>query len=96
MVATVRLWDQTEEVFRIPIERKRDVTALFFQNNKRSQDRTILTYRVQIFAESGEVVEVWEHHFWTELIDLDKTSSAQRMRDSVSSHPMQESVIETP
>lgn len=78
------------------MERKRDVTALFFKEESKGSDHRILTYRVQVFNQSGQEVGKWEHHFWTELIDIDKTSSAQRMSDSVSSQPIQESVIETP
>ena len=99
LVATVRLWDNTQRVLVYPIERKRDSTAFFFSNDQPGIDRRILTYRVQIFSENGDLVEKWEHHFWTELIDIDRKdnfSSAQRMSDSVSSQPRQESVIDTP
>lgn len=85
LVSTVRFWDNTEECLREPIERKRGYTAYFFPSAK------ILTYRVQVFNVEGEAVETWEHHFWTELIDVDVDKS-----NSVSSHPMQLSVIETP
>lgn len=99
MVATVRLWDNTQQVFRQPMIRKRDITALFFANKQAGIDRRILTYKVQIFAANGKEVEKWDHQLWTELIEVgsdDNISSAQRIRDSVSSHPMQASVIETP
>lgn len=96
MVATVRLWDNTQTVIRKQVERKRDATALFFANDQEGIDRRILTYLVQMVNREGQVVEKWEHHFWTELIDIDNCSSAQRMSSSVSSQPMQESVIDTP
>jgi hypothetical protein len=99
MVATVRLWDNSQTVYREVLERKRDVKALYFANDQAGIDRRILTYRVQIFDKNGWEVEKWEHQFWTELIDIgreDKYSSAQRIRDSVSSQPMQGSVIDTP
>ena len=98
MVATVRLWDNTQTVYRQVLERKRDIKALFFANDDAGIDRRILTYRVQIFNARGCEVGKWEHHFWTELIAIgeESSSSASRMSDSVSSHPMQESVIETP
>lgn len=72
LVATVRLWDQTEEVFTYPVEKKWGSTALYFSNDCAGVDRRILTYRVQVVARDGEVVEVWEHHFWTHLIDIDR------------------------
>lgn len=98
MVATVRLWDNTQTVYREVLERKRDGKALYFANDQAGIDRRILTYCVQVFDRNGEEVDKWEHHFWTELIDIgdDSSRSAQSMRDSVSSHPIQESVIDTP
>lgn len=85
IVATVRFWDNKEEVICYPIEKKWGSTAFNFFDQ-----RKILTYRIQIVDQNDEVVEVWEHQFWTELIDID------RSRVSVSSHPKQGSVIETP
>lgn len=96
VVTTVRLWNNEQKVFMSPVERKRDVTSFFFPDATFDSNVRILTYRVQVFSAKGEEVDVWEHHFWTELIDIDKTSSAQRMSDSVSSQPRQGSVIETP
>lgn len=97
LVATVRLWDNTEQVFSRHLERKRDVTALFFPRGTDCVDRRILTYKIAVFAANGEEVTKWEHHFWTELIEIGESSlSAHKMSDSVSSHPMQESVMDTP
>lgn len=98
MVATVRLWDNSEKKIVQKIERKRDSTAFFFPDDQPEKNLKILTYRVQIFTGNGDLVETWKHHFWTELIDIDRDnlSSAERMRDTVSSQPKQESVIETP
>lgn len=72
LVATVRLWDSTQEIQTISIERKKDTIALFFSNKDPKIDRRILTYRVQVFSETGEEVQKWEHPFWTELIDIDR------------------------
>lgn len=84
LVMTVRFWDNSEEVLCHPIERAWGYAAFFFDQER------ILTYRVQVVDVNGEVVECWEHHFWTELIDID------RSKDSVSSQSRQGSVIETP
>lgn len=95
LVARIRFWDNREEVLSHPIERRRDAIAFdFFQENQK-----ILTYQVQVLSGTGATIEVWEHHFWTELIDIDRQesrSAAQSNSDSVSSHPMQESVTEMP
>ncbi len=94
MVATVRLWENEQKVITQPIERKRDVTAIFFPA---CDGGKIVTYKIQVFNADGEEVTKWEHHFWAELIEIgDNSSSAQWMSDSVSSHPIQESVMETP
>lgn len=84
LVATVRFWDNSEEVICRPIKNTWGYAALFFSKCK------ILTYRIQVINGCGEIVETWEHHFWTELIDIDRKS------DSVSSQSRQASVIETP
>lgn len=93
LISTVRFWDCEEEVLIRPIVRKRDSCFLFFPNRK------ILTYLVKAVAPNGDIEGQWEHHFWTEWIDIDredKQLSAQRRSDSVSSQLKQESVIETP
>lgn len=88
---TVRFWDQSEKEIWIPVERKRDALALSFP----SQEKKLLTYRVQVFDAQGELVETWNHHFWTQCIDIDR-SAPHRSSEEVSSQPKQASVIETP
>jgi hypothetical protein len=86
MILTVRFWDHSEEVIICPIkETKKTLAYNFF-------DQRILTYRVQVVDAENEVVETWEHHFWTERVLVD----SDRSKVSVSSHPMQASVMETP
>lgn len=85
LLVTVRLWDNQETVYKIPVERKRDATDLYFPSSNK-----ILTYRIQVINKEGQVIETWKHQFWAELIHVDDTIS------SVSSHPKQGSVIETP
>lgn len=82
---TARLWDNTEEVFIRPMTRSHGYEAFNFFDGKR-----ILTYKIDVVDTSGKIVEVWEHHFWTKLIDVDRSKRA------VSSQPKQASVIETP
>lgn len=82
---TTRLWDNTEEVSTQPMTRSHGYEAFNFFDGKR-----ILTYKIEVTDSKGDVVEVWEHHFWTKLIDVDLSNTA------VSSQPRQASVIETP
>lgn len=67
---TVRFWDNTQDVFFRPIEKKRGFSTFFFSNPEEERDKRILTYRVQILSKDGEILETWEHQFWTELIDI--------------------------
>lgn len=90
---TVRLWDETQKVFQIPMERKRDTAALFFPHL--GKERGLLTYRVEVRSKEGEILDAWVHQLWTELIAIN-CSDAQSSKDSVSSHPMQGSVTEMP
>jgi hypothetical protein len=64
LVLTMRFWDNTEEEQIRPIRNSRGYTAFNFLNEK------ILTYRIQIIDADGDVVERWEHQFWTKLIDI--------------------------
>jgi hypothetical protein len=83
LILTVRFWDNTEEVLSKPIQKSHGYASFSFLNA-----RKILTYRIQVVDWEGNVVENWEHHFWTKWIDF--------KRDSVSSHPIQGSVIDIP
>lgn len=65
LVATVRLWDNTEQTFSFPLTRKRSYQALEGFGDKR-----ILTYLVRVISKEGKVVDTWKHHFWTELIKI--------------------------
>jgi len=85
LVLTVRFWDNSQEVIARPIQRSVSNTAFnFFDGLK------ILTYRIDVVNAKGDVIQTWEHQFWTKLIDIDRRSN------SVSSHPRQGSVMETP
>ena len=66
LVLTVRFWDNTEEVFDLAIVNLKSYAAFPFYGKK------ILTYRIQIVNGNDEVVETWEHHFWTPRIDVDR------------------------
>lgn len=88
LVATVRLWDDTQTVKTFSIERKRGYRALFFSKQR------ILTYRVDVVTADGELIETWKHQFWTELIEVGRPADTNSSR--VSSQPRQESVIESP
>jgi hypothetical protein len=81
---TVRFWDQSQEHICRKIEKGHDYASFNFF------DKRLLTYKIEVVNEKRECIDVWEHQFWTDLIDVDKSNV------SVSSQPMQGSVIETP
>ena len=83
LLLTVRLWDNTQQVLFQHIERKRDVAAFYFPSH--DKEKRILTYRLQVMNKEGKILETWKHHFWTELIEIDRRSDAVRISSSVSS-----------
>lgn len=68
---TVRLWNNEEKHYTVPIVRKRGITDFFFSNPTDAQELKILTYRVLVQDASGQIVDKWVHQFWTELIQLE-------------------------
>ena len=69
--ATVRLWDNTQTVTNIALNRKRDTIALFYSQKDQGKSKSILTYKVEILNGAGEVIEFWQHPLWTDLIVFD-------------------------
>jgi len=70
LFATVRFWDDTEQDFVEPIQRKRGYHAFYFPRKK------ILTYRVQVVSKDQDIIETWKHHFWTERIEIGESSKS--------------------
>jgi hypothetical protein len=67
LLLTMRFFGNTQDVITHLISKKKSYTTFFFPKNKK-----ILTYQIQIVAEDGQIIEVWKHQLWTELIDIDK------------------------
>ncbi|MCC6127831.1 MAG: hypothetical protein IT584_01340 [Chlamydiae bacterium] len=91
-LVTVRLWDNSEQIFVQPIEKKNGTAAYYFPDKNCDEDHRILTYKIEVFNARGDLVEEWKHHFWRELIEL----NAEQIKSSVSVHPKQGSVTDTP
>ena len=64
LILTVRFWDNSEEEVCRRLESSRGYEVFNFF------DEEILTYRIQIFDDADNLIETWEHHFWTKLIDI--------------------------
>lgn len=69
---TVRLWDNTQDFVVQPIDRKRGSAAFYYPNKDDCIDRRILTYKIEVLTSSGFLIETWKHHFWTELIEMNR------------------------
>lgn len=82
LVLTARFSDQTELTFEEPIQKSWGYAEFQFPHH-------LLTYRIQVINHWDEVVEIWEHQLWTQLIDIES-------KNSVSSQPIHGSVIDTP
>lgn len=73
----VRFWDNTEENVVYKINKRFGSSSFFFKNPLRAKQKNILTYRVQIVNGRGEVVEIWNHQLWTELINIDQENDLE-------------------
>jgi hypothetical protein len=67
---TVRFWDNSEQQLEQVVGTKRSQMAFFFPLTG-TQCR-ILTYRIIVKAQDGQIIETWKHPFWTELIQIGK------------------------
>lgn len=68
---TVRFWNQNEENINFHLRRKRGDKSFYFPSGEQERFKRILTYRAEVVTKTGEVIEVWRHHFWTKKIDVD-------------------------
>ncbi|MDE3055478.1 MAG: hypothetical protein KGI80_02105 [Verrucomicrobiota bacterium] len=64
---TVHFFGGKEELFLYPISSRFGSKSFSFPSQNK-----LLTYRLRAIAESGEIVDNWEHQFWTKLISLDR------------------------
>lgn len=72
MTTTVRLWDNTQDVFIHKIDRKRGYKVYKFQDDTIDKTKRILTYKIDITNEDGLIVEQWRHQFWKKQIKINK------------------------
>ena len=67
---TVRFWNNEQKVIEYHLDRKRSYTSFFFENKERKRMKKILTYKIDVKSEKGEILYSWKHQFWTKLIDV--------------------------
>lgn len=66
LLFTVRLWDQTETKYCYEVHQKRGFTSMFF--SEKDPTKKLLTYKIDIYDKEDNILEAWEHQFWTKLI----------------------------
>lgn len=72
MISTIRFWDNKQDVLVYKIPRKRGYISYKFQDDSLNKNKRILTYKIEIFNEDGDLVDQWKHQFWKELIKINK------------------------
>ncbi len=72
MITTIRFWDNKQDVFVHKISSKRGYISYKFQDNTENKTKKILTYKVDVLNEDGDLVDQWKHQFWKELIKINK------------------------
>jgi len=77
LALTVRFWDNKQDVFVHKIPRKRGYISYKFQDDTLDKTNKILTYKVDIINEDGQIVDQWKHQFWKELIEINKEESTE-------------------
>jgi hypothetical protein len=75
MFVTVRFWDNKQDVFVKKLDTKRGYHVLKFVK----KDVKILTYKVEVFNEDNEIVEVWKHQFYKPLIDINENKDIKEI-----------------
>jgi hypothetical protein len=63
-------WDYTEETFYHDIDYKTGYWKYTLLGEKFLERKGILTYRIEILTEDGEVYREWKHQLWVNLIQL--------------------------
>lgn len=72
LVTTVRFWDNKQDVFVYKIPRKRGYITYKFQDDTVAKNKRILTYKVDVLNEDRVLIDKWRHHFWKELIKINR------------------------
>lgn len=68
---TVRFYDNSEKNIKYHLKRRRGSKSFLFSNRTLNPEKQILTYRIEVKDKEGKVVEIWKHHFWTEMIHVE-------------------------
>ncbi len=72
LILTVRLWDNTQDVFTSKVEVKRGYKIYMFQDDSVQKSKRILTYKVDVVSPDGQIVDQWKHQFWKKQIKINK------------------------
>lgn len=72
IITTVRFWDSKQDVFVHKVSRKRGYIYYKFQDETENKSKKILTYKIDVVNEDGQLIDQWKHQFWKELIKINK------------------------
>lgn len=70
LLLTLRFRCEEMEEVCVPMRRDYGTYVYWLMNDEYRQKDGILTYKVEMWMD-GELLDVWEHQVWTELIRLD-------------------------
>lgn len=70
LLMTVRLRDYSEENFTIPITRSHGIYLYELCNQRYFDTCGVATYKIETWS-CGELIDVWKHQLWIELITID-------------------------
>ena len=68
---TVRFWDNTQETKVFNVDKRVGSDSFYFPNKEIDKNHKIITYRIEVFNSKNDIIEIWKHHFWTDLINVD-------------------------
>ncbi len=78
LILTVRFWDNKQDVFVHKVDKKRGYKIFKFQEAmEEDSSKKILTYKIEVINEDGNIVQVWEHQFWKKRIDINQNNQEQ-------------------
>lgn len=72
LYVTVRFFDNTQVIYKRKIKKQRGILGFYFENKDQEVRKKILTYKAEIYTKDMQLVKIWKHQFWINLIDVDK------------------------
>jgi hypothetical protein len=68
LIVTVRFNDNTQDIHNINISRKSGYTSLYFPDKVEGNIKKVVTYKMVVVTQQGEIIETWKHQLWVDMI----------------------------